>query len=173
MNRFGGAIGRGCVTGAFLLGALVAVAQAETVKGPAGTIDLGGYGEIHASLGEGPSPDLIDIHRLVFYVGYEFADWIRLHSETEVEHAFVNKNAGGEISIEQLHVDFLLSDKVNLRIGRLLTPLGIVNRKHEPPTFNGVERPSFAKYVIPSTWSSDGVGIFGSLTPSLRYEPVA
>ena len=28
---------------------------------------------------------------------------------------------------------------VNLRFGRTLLPVGIVNRKHEPPAFNGVE----------------------------------
>src|SRR5512139_638686 len=44
---------------------------------------LGGYGEIHANFGEGKAPDQVDIHRLVAYVGYEFADWLRFHSEIE------------------------------------------------------------------------------------------
>ena len=33
-----------------------------------------------------------------------------------------------------------------------------------------MERPSFAKYIVPSTWSSDGIGFFGSLAPTLKYE---
>ncbi len=131
---------------------------------------LGGYGEMHANFGEGSEADQFDIHRLVLYLGYDFNDWIKFHSETEIEHAYVSKDSGGEVSIEQAYVDFLLSDAFNIRTGRVLTPVGIVNKKHEPPTFNGVERPSFAKYVIPTTWSSDGIGFFGSLTPSLRYE---
>ncbi len=132
-------------------------------------IHLGGYGEIHANFSEGGS-DKIDIHRLVLYLGVDFNDWIKFHSETEIEHAFVSDDSGGELGIEQAYVDFLLSEPFNVRVGRILTPLGIINKKHEPPTFNGVERPSFAKFIIPSTWSSDGIGVFGSPTPSLTYE---
>ena len=133
---------------------------------------FGGYGEIHANFGEGKAPDQFDIHRLVAYVGYEFADWIRFHSEIEIEHAFVSpeERSGGEVSIEQAYFDFLLYDRMNVRVGRFLTPIGIVNRKHEPPAFNGVERPSFDRFIIPTTWSSDGIGIFGSISPALKYE---
>ena len=142
-----------------------AVGLAETL----GKIKLGGYGEIHSNFIEGSESDKVDFHRLVLYLGYDWADWIKFHSETELEHAFVKDN-NGEISIEQAYFDFLLSDTFNIRTGRLLTPIGIVNKTHEPPTFNGVERPNFSRYIIPTTWSSDGVGFFGSLNPSLNYE---
>lgn len=131
---------------------------------------LGGYGEMHANFGEGDEKDIFDIHRLVLYLGYDFSDWIKFHSETEIEHAYVSDDSGGELSLEQAYVDFLLSEPLNLRAGRILTPLGIINKKHEPTTFNGVERPSFAKYIIPTTWSSDGIGLFGSMSSSLQYE---
>ena len=43
-------------------------------------------------------------------LGYDFNDWIKFHSETEVEHAFVsNESKDGELSVEQAYVDFLLS----------------------------------------------------------------
>lgn len=132
-------------------------------------LKLGGYGEMHANFTQGSEKDQVDFHRMVLYLGYDFADWIKFHSETELEHAFVS-DADGEISLEQAYVDFLLTGKFNVRAGRILTPIGIINKKHEPPTFNGVERPSFASSIIPTTWSSDGVGIFGSLNPSLTYE---
>jgi hypothetical protein len=134
-----------------------------------GRLKFGGYGEVHANFTEGAEKDKVDFHRLVMYIGYDFADWIKFHSETELEHAFV-KDGDGEISIEQAYIDFLLTGDFNIRAGRILTPIGIINKKHEPPTFNGVERPNFAKYIIPTTWSSDGVGIFGSLNPALTYE---
>jgi hypothetical protein len=141
-------------------------------------VHIGSYGEVHANLTQGSESDKIDFHRMVLYLGYDFADWIRFHSETELEHAFVKDNdtedggqaSGGEISLEQAYVDFLFSDKFNIRAGRLLTPLGIINQYHEPTLFNGVERPNFSKFIIPTTWSSDGLGIFGSLNPSLNYE---
>lgn len=136
-----------------------------------GKFNFGGYGEIHANLGEGAAADKLDIHRLVFYLGYDFNDWIRFHSETEIEHAVVSSTGDdGELAVEQAYVDFLLSSPLNVRFGRFLTPLGIINRKHEPPSFNGVERPELETFIIPSTWSSDGIGVFGSISPSLKYE---
>jgi hypothetical protein len=134
-----------------------------------GKVKLGGYGEIHGNFTESSESDKIDFHRMVLYLGYDFTDWIKLHTETELEHAFVN-DGDGEISLEQAYVDFLLSDKFNIRAGRLLTPVGIINKYHEPTLFNGVERPNFSKYIIPTTWSSDGVGFFGNLNQSLKYE---
>jgi hypothetical protein len=131
---------------------------------------VGGYGEMHANFGEGDTEEKFDIHRLVLYLGYDFNDWIRFQSETEIEHAFVSDDSGGELVLEQAFVDFLLSDPFNVRVGRVLTPLGIINQKHEPPSFYGVERPSFARVIIPTTWSSDGAGIFGSVTSSLKYQ---
>jgi hypothetical protein len=134
-----------------------------------GKLHFGGYGEMHANFVQGSESDQADLHRLVLYLGYEFTDWIRFHSETEVEHAYVT-DGDGEVVLEQAYVDFLLTGKFNVRAGRILTPIGIINKKHEPPTFNGVERPAFATNVIPTTWSSDGVGIFGSICQSLTYE---
>ena len=132
-------------------------------------LTLGGYGEIHANFTDGGDSQL-DIHRLVLYMGYEFADWIQLHSEVELEHASTDEEY---LLIEQLYVDFLLSDAFNIRAGRVLAPLGIINQKHEPVLFNGVERPNVEKYIIPSTWMLDGVGIFGYPLGWLSYEVYA
>jgi len=131
---------------------------------------FGGYGEVHGNFTVDGDKDLLDIHRLVLYLGYDFSKWIKFHSEIEIEHAFVSDSHDGEMGLEQAYVDFLINDSFNIRTGRILTPLGIINAKHEPPIFNGVERPSFSKYIIPSTWSADGVGIFGRLSPYLQYE---
>jgi hypothetical protein len=131
---------------------------------------LGGYGELHANLTTDEGNDRLDFHRLVAFVGYEFSDWIKFNSEIELEHAFVTDESGGELVIEQAYFDFQLKDALNVRAGRVLTPLGIINKNHMPTTFNGVERPSFARFIIPTTWPSDGAGMFGSLLPSLNYE---
>ena len=133
-------------------------------------LSIGGYGEMHANFSEARDQDQFDLHRLVLYLGYDFNDWIKFHSEIELEHGFVSSDSGGEVVAEQLYVDFLLSDRFNVRVGRVLTPLGIINAKHEPPSFLGVERPLFATNIIPSTWSSDGAGVFGALAPWLKYE---
>ena len=141
---------------------------------------IGGYGEMHANFNEGSEKDKMDFHRMVMYLGYDFSDWIKLNTEIELEHAFVkdtdsaddesSDTSGGEISLEQAYVDFLLSDSFNVRAGRVLTPVGIINQNHEPILFNGVERPNFSKYIIPSTWSSDGIGLFGALNSEVNYQ---
>lgn len=33
-----------------------------------------------------------------------------------------------------------------------------------------MERPNFDRLIIPTTWSSDGIGLFGNLAPNLSYE---
>ncbi len=133
---------------------------------PESKLTFGGYGEIHANFTESGG-DLLDIHRLVLYTGYEFADWLRLTSEVELEHASTDEEY---LLVEQLYADALLSDLLNIRAGRMLAPMGIVNRDHEPVLFNGVERPNVDKYIIPSTWSVDGAGFFGYPAGWLSYE---
>ncbi len=135
---------------------------------------FGGYGEIHANIAEGDdadgdSNDQFDIHRFVAYIGYDFADWLKFNSEVEIEHAMVSSGDGGELELEQAYLDFLLTDYANVRVGRTLVPVGHLNQLHEPTTFNGVERPNFYKYVVPTTWWSDGAGLFGSLG-DLNYQ---
>ena len=130
---------------------------------------IGGYGEAHANFTQGSDEDVFDQHRFVFYLGYEFADWIQLHSETELEHGFVNDD-DGEVSIEQLHADLSFDPTFNIRAGRYLVPVGIINKTHEPTTFYSVERPSVDRVLIPTTWSQDGVGIFGRFDDDVEYE---
>lgn len=49
--------------------------------------------------------------------------------------------------------------------------MGIINENHEPPTFNGVERPNLDYYIVPTTWREIGLGFAGTVQPvSLRYQ---
>ncbi|MHB9025537.1 MAG: hypothetical protein ACYC7E_15435 [Armatimonadota bacterium] len=145
------------------------VSEEATTYTNASKFTFGGYGEIHVNAVEGAGNAQADIHRAVLYVGYEFSDWIQLNSEVEIEHAFIN-DGNGEISLEQLYVDFLGSERLNTRAGRVLIPMGIINQRHEPTTFNGVERPLVDNVIIPSTWFAEGAGINGALSPLLKYE---
>ena len=137
----------------------------DAAANDASRFSFGGYGEYHFNMPRG-GDKLADAHRFVFYMGYEFADGIMLHSETEIEHGFV-ADGNGEVAIEQLYVDFETGERSGIQIGRLLAPLGIINQRHEPTVFNGVERPNFAKYILPSTWSLDGIGYWSQITENL------
>jgi len=130
---------------------------------------FGGYGELTLN---DPSngPAVVDMRRLVLYFGHDFSDNIRFYSEVEVEHAVSSADDQGEVEIEQAYLDGLISRSFNLRGGVILMPVGIVNVYHEPPSFNGVDRPDVDLFIIPSTWREPGVGIFGELTEGLRYQ---
>lgn len=134
---------------------------------------FGSWGEMHYNAGEDDAPDKIDLHRVALEVAVPFNDWLRLYGETVLEHGLVSGAAGkttGELTIQQLYVDWMLQRFLNLRLGRMLKPFGIVNRKHKPTLFNGVERPAFEEVMFPTSWFGDGLGVFGQVTDMLHYE---
>lgn len=136
---------------------------------------VGGYGELHYSRvmpnGDGDTESEIDLHRLVLFVAHDFGNAFRFYSELEVEHALASSSGPGEVGVEQAFMEWdLLGDALALRTGVVLVPMGIVNMWHEPPTFNGVERPMVDKLIIPSTWREGAIGIVGEPIEGLRYE---
>jgi hypothetical protein len=126
---------------------------------------LGGYGEVHYTNRSGPNtPAEINFRRFILYLSHTFSDRVTFRSELEVEDAKIEGgDPGGEVALEQAFLDYRLSDRVTLRTGLVLAPVGIINETHEPPTFNGVDRPAFDHDVVPTTWRELGVGLVGTL----------
>jgi hypothetical protein len=129
---------------------------------------IGGYGEVHYTNRTGPdTPAEVNVRRFVVYLAHSFTDRLAFRSELEVEDAKVEGGeGGGEVALEQIYLDYTLSPAAVVRAGLVLPPIGIINETHEPPTFNGVERPAFDRDVIPSTWRDIGVGLVGTLPGS-------
>jgi hypothetical protein len=112
----------------------------------------------------------LDFHRFVLLVTHQYSPRIRFVGELELEHGFVEgREAGGELELEQAYVDFLLSRSFNVRAGMLLMPVGIINERHEPPVYYGVERPFVDTVIIPTTWFEAGAGIHGEVGRGWRY----
>lgn len=133
---------------------------------------IGGYGEVHYTNPTGPdTPGQVNVRRFVVFLSHAFSERIAFRSELELEDAKIEGGEeGGEVALEQLYVDYTLSPAATIRAGLVLPPIGIINEVHEPPTFNGVERPSFDRNVIPSTWRDIGIGLVGALPGSgLNY----
>src|SRR5256884_673929 len=126
---------------------------------------VGGYGEVHYTNPTGPkTPPVVNLARFVVYLAHSFDDRLAFRSELEVEDAkIVGGQAGGEVALEQAYLDSRLADWITLRTGLVLAPVGIINETHEPPTFNGVDRPGFDHDVIPTTWREIGVGVVGTI----------
>ncbi|RMD71098.1 MAG: porin, partial [Gammaproteobacteria bacterium] len=132
---------------------------------------VGSYGEItYNNYREDDRDDVLDLKRFVLFLGYRFNERIRFQSELEVEHAFVEGGEeSGEVAMEQAYVQVGLADRVNLRAGLQLIPLGILNETHEPTTFYGVERNEVETRIIPSTWRELALGLQGEALPGLEY----
>src|SRR6059036_46854 len=126
---------------------------------------VGGYGEVHYTNPTGPkTPPVVNLARFVVYLAHSFDERLAFRSELEVEDAKIEGGqAGGEVSLEQAYLDYRLGDWITLRTGLVLPPVGIINETHEPPTFNGVERPGFDHDVIPTTWREIGLGAVGTI----------
>jgi len=128
---------------------------------------IGGYGQLDynqpissTTINNGT----LDVHRLVMLFGYNFNDRLKFVSEIEYEHV-------KEVFVEQAFLQYKLNNYINLRGGLMLIPMGIINEYHEPPTFNGVERPMVDKYIAPTTWRELGLGLTGNIIEaSLKYQ---
>ena len=130
---------------------------------------LSGYMDFHFNKADGEA-GVVDFHRFVLLLNHSFSPRLRFVGELELEHAFVEGlEESGELELEQAYLDFLLSRRVNLRAGMLLMPVGIINERHEPPVYNGVERPFVDTVIIPTTWFDVGAGIHGELGRGFRY----
>ena len=146
-------------------GAQEADAPAESpVTGP-----LSGYMDFHFNKADGED-GVLDFHRFVLLMTHSFSSRLRFVGELELEHAFVEGlEESGELELEQAYIDFLLSRVLNVRAGMLLMPVGIINERHEPPVFNGVERPFVDTFIVPTTWFDVGAGVHGTLGRGFRY----
>ena len=133
---------------------------------------ISGYMDFHYNNRQNEDA-VLDFHRFVLLFSHSFTDRIRFVAELELEHAVVSNETDGELELEQAYVDFLLTREFNLRAGMLLAPVGIINERHEPPVFHGVERPFVETVIIPTTWFDAGVGVHGEFRNGLRYRVYA
>ncbi|MDN5848157.1 MAG: hypothetical protein L0H63_00770 [Nitrococcus sp.] len=148
-------------------------------------VSIAGYGQGFYQWSDAQT-NKANLLRQTFYFGYRFNDWIVFNSEIEFEtKAEVEGETSGqsvdpiptpdeegeegeierefEAGAEFAYLDFLLDQRVNVRAGLLLLPLGFINQIHEPPTFYGNLRPVVETAIIPTTTRENGVGIYGDL----------
>ena len=130
-------------------------------------LTIGGYGQVDYN--QQFSSDKIyngklDVHRMVLMTGYKFNNKTQFISEFEFEHV-------SEVFVEQAFINHKIKPWINLRVGLLLIPMGIINEYHEPTMFNGVERPNIDNVIVPTTWREIGAGFAGRFDDiSLKYQ---
>jgi hypothetical protein len=130
-------------------------------------LTIGGYAQIDYNqvLEKGAyKAGVMDVHRMVLMFGYKFNERTQFVSEVELEHV-------KEVYVEQAFLQYEILPWLKFRGGLMLIPMGIMNEFHEPPTFNGVERPNLDKYIVPTTWREIGAGFTGVFpTAALSYQ---
>ncbi len=114
-----------------------------------------------------------DQQRFVPFIYADITEHVKFASEIEIEHGIRATN-DVEISLEFAHIDYLIHEKVNLRGGIILVPLGKFNLLHDSPLNDLTDRPLVSQFIIPSTLSETGAGLYGTFYPGrtgkLDYE---
>lgn len=139
-------------------------AAASKVYNSKSPLSIGGYAEMYYSSVDN-ADNYADVYRFVPYIGYKFNDNIIFNTEIEFEHGGA-QGGEGDAKIEFMYLDFLISDAFNVQVGLVLTPMGLINLRHEPTLFNTVQRPNVEKYLIPSTWNTNGAIAYGNIGES-------
>ena len=124
---------------------------------------IGGYGELHwnqAFEDDEQTKNTMDFHRFIIYYGYNWSEKWSFKSEVELEHNFV-KSGQGELELEQAFVNYHAGNW-GFQGGVILPTAGLINEYHEPPLFLSVERPTYSKYIIPTTWFANGFAFYGN-----------
>ncbi len=128
---------------------------------------IGSYGEAHYNQSfktDTYENGKVDLHRVIMFMGYKFNDKASFFTEIEFEHV-------KEVYVEQAFMNYSFNSAFNFKAGIILIPMGYINEFHEPTLFNGVERPSFNKYILPTTWREMGLGFHGLVKKAnLKYQ---
>lgn len=101
-------------------------------------IRLGGYASMHLeSLGQVPWS--LNVSDASLFVTWDNGSKLRFFSELEVEDSFVVGEHQGlttseaDFRLERLYLDYLVSESLSVRIGKILTPVGQWNLIHADP----------------------------------------
>ena len=107
---------------------------------------LGGYASSHFE-GLGKWPASLSISNLSLFVTWDNGGKLRFFSETEGENMLsvggkrTLSTARANLHLERLYVDYLATDSLSVRIGKILTPVGQWNLIHVDPLVWTTTRP--------------------------------
>ncbi|HBH80845.1 MAG TPA: hypothetical protein DDY39_13555, partial [Nitrospira sp.] len=133
---------------------------------------LGGYADVMYNILsrqnlDNPSRNSFGQQRLVPFIYADITDRVKFAAEIEIERGGTNSPQGdGSIQVEFAQLDYLVDERINLRGGILLMPVGKFNLLHDSPLNDLVDRPMVSRLIIPSTWFEAGAGIYGTFYPS-------
>ena len=126
-----------------------------------------------------------DVERFVLAPSYDFGKGWSFFAEVEFEHggtgATVEYEAeeageyeievekGGEVVIEQLYLQYSHNPLLNVRLGELVVPVGMLNLYHQPTQYFTIERSLGETGIVPTVWHETGASLLGTYGQA-RYE---
>lgn len=136
--------------------------ETETVR-----VAVGGYMDLKFRADDTGSG--FDQRQFVPSISAQVSDRVRAAGEIEFEHGGVvsgDEQTDGEIEVESAIMDFRVNEGLSLRGGLILAPLGRINLHHDAPERDLTDRPLVDTYVIPTTLSEAGLGVYGATHPT-------
>ncbi len=155
-------------------------------SGRSGDLDVEAYGEFNYQRYNWQTDTArratVDLERAAVEATYQVNDMISVEGEVEFEHGgsgvamefdkveefgeFEREvEKGGEVTLEKLAATFAFDPCVNLRIGHIYVPIGLVNSDYEPLDYFTTTRPEMESAMLPATWHETGLELFGSAGP--------
>lgn len=120
---------------------------------------------------------IIDIPKFVLAPAFYFDSTFYIDSEIEFEHLGTGSSMeieyeefgeyefesekGGEVILEEIHINKLIAEEFNIRIGRFPLALTLFNDRHRPMAYFTNVYPESESTILPSVWVETGVEIFG------------
>lgn len=149
-----------------LLATLCKAAYADSAVADSSNFKLGGYSSASINIPRQNSTQF-QLDDISLMLSWENDGRLKFFSELELERPltwnedkhFNSKNS--YVDLERLYLDYNLSDKVNIRGGRFLTPAGRWNLLHAAPLVWTTTRPLATSYLFPT--AVNGLMLHGSV----------
>ena len=130
---------------------------------------VGGYMDFeYVNRARRGGPSSMEVNRFVPFIYGDISEHVKFASELEIEHAIRANTGQNEISLEFATIDYLINDKINLRAGIVLLPIGKFNLLHDAPLQDLTERPLVSQFILPVVMAETGAGFYGTVYPSRR-----
>jgi len=122
---------------------------------------------------------IIDVPKFVIAPAFYFDSTFYIDSEIEFEHLGTGSameieyeefgeyefetEKGGEVLLEEIHLNKLVSEEFNIRIGRFPLALTLFNDRHRPMGYFSNTYPESESTILPTVWVETGVEVFGKI----------
>lgn len=152
--------------------------------------NLSGYGVVNYYNNDYDTDPLLkdkfDTERLNLYLTYQFTDKISFKSEIEFEHGGTGSTlefdtqeefgefdqeieSGGEVSLEQVHINFEIQPYFNIRAGRMKVYFGLNANLDAPTQYFTTYRQEMETAILPVGWYENGIEFYGTFAKRFNY----